>query len=466
MTQEEIYSSYGVAAAILPPSGICYLASVLENEGHVVQIIEGIAEKTTPEQLKEKVVEFDPQIIGITALTVAYKRAIETVKIIKEVNRDAVILFGGPHVSSIPIKTFEETKIFDVGVVGEGELTIIELVKHLKNNKFKNYKKGLEKIKGIVFNDDEGKVIMTPRRELIQDLDVLPSPARHLLPDITMYNTLLAGGQKPNIASLVPSRGCPYQCIYCDQNVFGHKWRVFSAEYLIKEIEDLVKNYGVRTVQIQDDLFTLNRDRVETFCRLLKEKNIKINWNLSSRVNLIDDKLAKLMKEAGCDIVYFGIESGNQDVLNKIKKGITLEEAKEGVSIAKKAGLQPHGSFILGLPFDTKDTIEETINFAKSLDLDVVSFHLATPFPNTELEQIAPDYGTVYSIDWSQYRSHPDEVTFTPKGMTKEYLLKKQREAYRRFYFRPKIILNKLKSINSFEALSGHVKAALTLFKF
>lgn len=172
----------------------------------------------------------------------------------------------------------------------------------------------------------------------------------------------------------------------------------------------------MKTIQIQDDLFTLRHDRIKRFCNLLLEKSIKITWNLSSRVDTINEDIARLMKKSGCDIVYFGIESGDQEVLDKIKKRITLEQARDTIKMAEKIGLRPHGSFIIGLPFDTRESIEKTIEFALSLPLEVATFHIATPYPNTEFEKIAPDYGTMYTPDWSQYRGHPDEVMYTPPG--------------------------------------------------
>lgn len=463
LTKEEIYSKYGVASAVLPPLGLCYISAVLEKESHAIKIIDAIAEKITERELIDRIKKFNPQIVGITAVTVSYNRAVETAMQIKEFDKDIIILLGGPHVSSIPRRVFEEQDCFDIGVVGEGENTAKELVRYLEKKKFKDYKSGLKKIKGIIYKNKD-KIIQTPRRDLIENLDELPLPARHLLPDIKLYNLVLMS-QKPNFASLIPSRGCPFQCIYCDQNVFGHNWRSFSPEHMIEEIEELINKYGVRTLQIHDDLFTLKRERVIKFCKLLKERNIKIAWNLASRVDLIDEELAKLMKKSGCEIVYFGIESGDQEVLNKIKKRITLEQARKGIEIAKKTGLSPHGSFILGLPFDTKETIEKTINFALSLPLDVATFHLATPYPNTEFEKIAGDFGVIHISDYSQYRGHPNQVVFTPKNISRKYLLKKQKQAYRRFYLRPRIILNKLKNLNEFRQIKTYAQGALALLK-
>lgn len=468
MSLGEIYSNYGAVAATLPPLGICYIAAVLEQAGHGVRIIDGIAEKTTKEELKEKILEYKPNIVGITALTVSYNRAIETAKFIKNIDKNIILVLGGPHVSSIPVKTFQENDNFDIGVVGEGEMTFKELIKHLENKRKADYKPGLEKINGLVFKNNNGEIVLTPRRALIEDLDTLPLPARHLLPDITLYSNLLTHDQPPNFASIVPSRGCPFQCIYCDQNVFGHRWRVFSADYVIKEIEELVTKFGVRTVQIQDDLFTLDKARVTRFCDLLIKKKFNVKWSLGSRVNLINEDIARLMKLSGCDTIYFGIENGDQKILNKIKKGITIEEVRKGVDIANKYGLKPHGSFILGLPFDNKESIEKTIQFALSLPLEVATFHLATPYPNTEFEKIALDYGIIHSMNWAQYRGHPDEVIYTPHGLTKEYLLAKQKEAYRRFYLRPRIFYIRAKSLFSPKfpkILAGYLKGLKALLK-
>lgn len=454
MSPEEIYAHYGKSAPILAPLGICYIAAVLEQNNYEVAIIDCVAEGLSFKQLEQRIRRFKPDTAGITATTVMFHNAIKTASLIRSISKDIINVLGGNHISSIPAVTIKNNPIFDIGIFGEGEFTMLELVRLIE--KEKKYKKKLKKVKGIVFRE-KNKIRINQPRGPIKDLDILPFPARHLLPDIRLYSTNLSIGQKPPLAHIIPSRGCPFRCIYCDQNVFGHKWRHFSSGYVIRELEHLIKKYGVKTIQFQDDLFTFDKKRVEEVCNAIIEKKWDIEWNLSSRVNLISEELGRRMYKAGCRIIYFGIESGDQNVLNFIKKGTTIEQIKKGIASVKKAGLIPHGSFIIGLPTDTRKTIERTIKLALELPLEAVTFHIATPYPNTEFEKIAPKYGTVISQNWSQYRSHPDKIVFTPKGLTNKYLLKKQEEAYRRFYLRWRIIRNRIKELKHLEKIKIYI---------
>ncbi len=459
MTQEEIYAHYGKSAPLLAPLGLCYLAAILLKNGFEVEIMDGIVEKSGKKETIERIKKSSATIVGITATTVGFYSAVRVAGWTKEFNKEIITIIGGAHTSSIPEETIKNHSCFDIGVFGEGEITLLELIKKYNEAKTKKiFEKNLPSINGIAFKRN-GKVYLNKKRELIKNLDEIPHPARQLLPDITFYNTNLSLGEDKPIAHIIPSRGCPFNCIYCDQNVFGHRWRSFSTEYIIEEIEDLIKNYKVKTIQFQDDLFTANPKKVEEFCNLIKNRGLKFKWNLSSRVNLINEELAKKMYDAGCRIIYFGIESGDQNMLNFIKKGIKLEQVINTIKIVKKSKLVAHGSFIIGLPGDTKESIEKTINFALHLPLDVATFHIAIPYPNTEFERIAGKYGKVKSRDWSQYRGHPSEVIFTPKGITGEYLLKKQKNAYKRFYFRWKTIKTRLKEMK-LRNIPGYIQGA------
>ncbi len=447
MTQEEIYAHYGKSAPMLAPLGLCYLASVLLQDGFHVEILDGVIEKSGKDDAIERIKGGSATIVGLTATTVCFYSAVRIAERIKEYNPDILTLIGGPHVSAIPEETLSNHGCFDIGVIGEGELTLLEIAKEFdKAKELKDFWGRLDSIKGIAFRSD-GLVVVNKRRELIKNMDEIPPPARHLLPDINKYNTNIAMGEDRPLVHVIPSRGCPFACIYCDHNVFGRTWRSFSTKYVLDEIEDLIRRYHVRTIVFHDDLFTANHEKVEDFCAQVKKRGMRFKWNVTSRVNLIDEQLAKKMYDAGCRTIYFGIESGDQRMLDFIKKGITLEQAKKAVEVVKKVGLMAHGSFIIGLPTDTKETIEKTIQFALSLPLDVATFHIAVPYPNTEFERIAEGYGTIKSRDWSKYSGHPNEVIFIANGLSGEYLLKKQKEAYRRFFFRGRVIKSRIRDL-------------------
>lgn len=461
MSQAEIYSDYNKMAPILAPLGICYIAAVLEKNGHNVRIIDSIAEKINKDKIIRRIEKYQPDIVGVTVTTASFFRAVELAELIKSIYKNILIVIGGPHVSSLPKESLSNCDFFDIGVFGEGEYTFLEIVDSYKNGSLKN---NLEKIKGISYRKN-GRVFVNEPRRPIENLDELPYPARHLLPNISLYNTNLYVYERKPLVHMVPSRGCPYECIFCDQNVHGKKWRVFSPEYIISEIEFVIKKYGVKTIHFQDDLFTLHPERVIKFCELLKEKKFDLTWNISSRVNTLNEDLLKIIKDSGCRIIYFGIESGDENILKIIKKGHTIQQVKFAVNAAKKVGLIVHGSFIIGNPKETEGTIEETIKLALTLPLDAATFSMMTPYPNTEFYRMYSRYGKIKSFDWFQYRAHPDEAIFVPYGLKSKYLLKKQKDAYKRFNFRLKIIFNALKQVKNIEKLRLYLNAIKILLR-
>lgn len=457
----EIYAHYDKSGPILAPLGLCYLASVLEKNNYPVKIIDGIAEKINEAELLRQIGIYRPRVVGITLPTVSFYKAAQLARSIKLNFKDILIVVGGPHASAIPSKTLLDCDSFDIAVFGEGEHTFLEIID--------NYEAGslhynINRIKGVSYRDN-GQVFMNPPRPLIENLDTLPYPARHLLKDINLYNTNFSIGEKKPLVHMIPSRGCPFECIFCSQSVFGRKWRCFSAEYIVNEIEFLIKQNSINTVQFQDDLFALYPERVINFCHLLKAKKIKVSWNLSSRVDIIDENLFGIMHDAGCNIVYFGIESGDDDILKILKKGHSIHQVKSAVKAAKRAGLKVHGSFMLGNPGETKQTIKNTIKFALSLPLDAASFFITAPYPDTELTTIASQYGMINYGHWSQYRGHPEKAVFIPFGIKGDYLLEKQRYAYRKFFFRARIIFDRLKRISDAVVLKMYVKGLWCLLK-
>ncbi len=461
MRQEEIYSDYAMMAPILAPLGICYIAAVLEKNNYNVRIIDSIAEKINKNEILRRIENYQPDIVGMTSTTASFFSAIELAGAIKSLNNNMLIVIGGPHVSSLPRESLSDSEFFDIGVFGEGEYTFLEIVENYKSGHLED---NLERIKGISYRKN-GKVFVNESREPIENLDELPYPARHLLPNINLYSTNLYVAERKPLIHMIPSRGCPFHCIFCDQNVHGREWRRFSPEYIIREIEFVVKNYGVKTIQFQDDLFTFYPEKIIKFCNLLKEKKIDLTWNISSRVDTLNEELFKIMKDAGCRIIYFGIESGDENILKIIKKGHTIQQVKVAVNAAKRVGLVVHGSFIIGNPEETEQTIEKTIKFALMLPLDAATFSVMTPYPGTELTNNYFKYGIIKSFDWFKYKGHPDEAIFIPFGLESKYLLKKQKYAYRKFYFRWKMVFNILKRVKSLEILKLYLNALRIFLK-
>jgi anaerobic magnesium-protoporphyrin IX monomethyl ester cyclase len=406
------------------PLGIAQLAAVLEKNNQKVDVLDlGLYDiDEWKSHLSKKLDEVKPDIIGISSLTTLYKNACDVARFVKEKSPNIKILFGGVHSTVQPDKILKEDFV-DYVIRGEGEYSLLELVRG----------DDLDKIKGLSYKK-EGKIFQNPNRELIQDLDSLPFPARHLF-DLKKYSWY------PEL-SLISSRGCPFPCYYCFSGTFGKKFRFRSAENIVQEIEQIIKNYGVKRFYFYDDLFTLNKERVIDFCNLIIKKNINIKWRCCSRIDTIDKERLDYMKKAGCEKIHYGIESGDPELIKKIK-GITLQQAKNAIKLTRKAGIESRCYFMIGHPWDTKKTIKNTISFSKKIDADLVQFAITTPFPSTELWDIAKDMGVVNdkivgSEDFSLRGNKPIMRTET---LSSEQLLKLYKKA-ERGYFRHKILIS------------------------
>jgi anaerobic magnesium-protoporphyrin IX monomethyl ester cyclase len=368
------------------------------------------------------------------------------VRYIKAEFPELKIVFGGPHVTSLPEETMKENPLLDFGVIGEGEYTMLELAENHDPNA----------IKGLIHrNRDE--VIFNPPRALISNLDELPHPARHLLPSRQLYEHTPTRDIKGKTISMITSRGCPFGCLYCHQ-IFGKTWRPHSVDYIFEEIESLDDRYDL--ISFEDDNFGLERERLHEFCRRKIESDFDFKWNCYLRLDGVDERTIDLMKRAGCNCIFFGIESGNSKILDFVEKKITLELIKEKIRVVKRNGIDAYGSFIIGLPTETTETIEQTIRLATSLPLDGITVNLFTPYPKTALREIAADYGTL-SSNWSDYNDHSPRPPFVPHGMTADELLALQKAAYRRFYVRPKYVLTHLDKVLN----AGFVKKSLLAVK-
>jgi anaerobic magnesium-protoporphyrin IX monomethyl ester cyclase len=450
---EETYGKFKRLGALQPPLGMCYVAAVLEREGYPVEILDANFHGLAPEVIAEKVERFAPQLVGLYATTMGFYAAQDIAERIKERNGGIPIVIGGPHLFGMAAETME-LECFDYGVVGEGEYTALELVRTLESGG------DFRRIGGLLFKEN-GVTVQNPPRTPISNPDELPFPARHLLPPLREYHLKAMTTKKSPATHIFTSRGCPYRCVFCSP-VFGRRVRFHSPEYVVAEIEHLAKDYGIREVAINDDTFNVRRERVQRICELLIDKDLGVSWSANVRVNLIDKELLQVMKDAGCWLIQPGVESGNQQVLDFIKKGIKLEQARDTCKWASEVGLQVKPSFILGHPTETKETIEDTIRFAQSLGTHFPAFSLMTPFPGTELWDIAGDYGTFDKNDLRKLKPATN-VSFVPDGLTADFLQRKQKEAYRRLYLDPRMIWRHLVSIRGWEDIKKMAWAGLAL---
>jgi len=441
------------------PLGIYYLASTLIKEKFNVEVLDAEAQGIVHEEVIEILRKSDIKIVGITSTTVAFRNARSLAEIIRKELPDVTIVIGGPHMTAVPVPTME-TKAFDFGIVQEGERALLLLVSYLL------MKKGnLEDIPNLYYLKNE-KVESNGNREVIEDLDSIPAPARHLCPDIKMYKPPVGAFLNKPVASIVTTRGCPYQCIFCDNNTFGRRTRFFSDKYVVEEIKSLIDDFGAKEIAFLDDTFVLDKKRLRKIFELLKNENIKFSWTCMTRVNNLTFELLKFMAENGCWQIRFGIDSGNQKVIDFIKKGITLDQVKQVAKWCKELNIKTTGFFMLGHHIDTPETIQDTIEFALSLPLTDVTATINTPMPGTESYEkaITQEYGTYQAGDWTSLNYWTP--VFIPKGLSREFLFKKQSELYRRFYMRPRVIISQLGKIRDFESLRMYMKNMILGLKF
>lgn len=380
---------YPLEQAPSPPLGICYVASACIEAGHEVKIFDYIVSQYRPEKLKASLDTFQPDVVGSTAVTMNFPAAAEIMKTVKTHRPQTVTMMGGPHVSFDQDNVFKAYPEVDVIVTGEGELTLKELLPAIHDRSL------WKDIRGIAFMEN-GKVVKTPQRELIQELDELPMPTRDLLP---MSKYLALGFP----VSIITSRGCPNKCIFClGRKMVGMKVRYRSAKKIVDEIEYLL-SFGLSRINIADDFFTANKKRVAEFCEEILKRDIQFVWSAFARVDSVNRETLDLMKKAGCEAVSFGIESGNPEILKTVQKNITPDQAENAVKLCKESGMIAHASFILGLPGETRETMEETLRFAKGLDIPF-GYHLLCPFPGTTIREEIANYDLkILSDDWTLY---------------------------------------------------------------
>jgi radical SAM superfamily enzyme YgiQ (UPF0313 family) len=398
-----------------PPQGLCHLAAVLREKEYEVEILDAEVFDYTDAEVLERVKEYSPDYIGITSTIVTIYTAARYVKLFKEhFENDVKVILGGPQITASPEDTMKLFPQLDVGVLGEGEITIVELLEAFENGKT------LEDINGLIFVKN-GRFIKTPKGGFIKNLDSLPMPAWDLLPNIaTHYRTSEITCKKLPAFQITTSRGCPYKCTFCDRSVFGNRWRGFSAEYVIEMIKELVNKYGIRDINFSDDEFLINRKRLEKICHFLINEGIDLSWSAVGRADSVRSDLLKLMKEAGCHQISIGIESGSQKILDIIKKATTIEVIERCVEWTKEAGIEVKGSFMIGCPLETKETIKETFDLIERLDIDYISMSAFTPLPGTEIYKTATNYGS-FDNDWKKMNLW--QPVFIPTGLTKDYLV-------------------------------------------
>jgi len=414
------------------PIYLAYLVAVLEEAGIDVHFIDGVADDLSVQAFVDKAKKIGPDIIAMECSTPSILKDLHTAKKLKEEIEDTFIVLMGSHPTYFHREILSENKFVDAIARGEFDLTIRDLALALQEAK-----QQLQHVDGISYR--EGEIIKINKyRSLIQDLDSLPFPARHIVKSDSYREAVFTG---KNCTTIVSSRGCPHQCIFClwPRTMYGKKFRRRSPVNVVDEIQHVVDEYGVDEIYFDDDCLTLDKNRLLKICEEIVRRNIDVKWMCQARVDNVDLEILEAMKKAGCHYIKYGVESGSQDLLDAMKKGITLDEVRKAFKATKKVGIKTQAFFIFGLPWETPETVEQTIEFAKEIKPDSAQFAVVIPHPGTELYDLCLQKG------WLKYESWEDfdcrKALIETDNLSIEDPTKYRSQAYRKFYLRPIYIL-------------------------
>jgi len=422
----------------IAPLGLCYIAAVLRANGIGVSVFDQFANKAENQELLDFIKKDNPEIIGFSVLTPLVRDVEDIVAKIRKISPRCLIIFGNIHATCFPEDVLSK-KSADIVVRGEGEMTMLEICARVGRGE------GLCGIQGISYIEN-GAIVHNPDRPLLENLDELPYPAWDLL-DLENYrNHPMVSISNIRVLPLLASRGCKYRCYYCSQDKLYNSARYRSLERVVDEMEYFYITLGIKFFGFCDAYFPFDEASGLRFCALLKERSLdkKIRWITETRVDKVTPAMLKIMKESGLHLIMYGIEVGNSWILESLKKGTTLQQARDAVKEAKKHGIITQGLFILGLPGETEDTCRDTINFAMELDCDLVKFNIATPYPGSEffndcLKSEAMRVPESYT-SWADWTGESAGLVYSPKGIPQEKLKHLQRKAMFQFYARAGVI--------------------------
>jgi anaerobic magnesium-protoporphyrin IX monomethyl ester cyclase len=452
-------SKYRWAGAVLPPLGILYVAAVLEKAGHRTELLDANALQIPAADVVKRVLAGSPDVVGMTGTSLSFNENLEIARRLKEAQPSLPIVLGGVHAQGSP-DVAVSYGCFDYVVPNEGELTMLELVEALEGGV--NPRSSVE---GLYYLEGD-KPVSSGTGKLVDELDDLPFPARHLLSDMTIYHQKSFGYRLRPHTTMFTQRGCPYRCTFCSSSkqfreVFNKKIRAHSVDYVKEEIAFLQKTWGIREIYFVDDTFNLRKKRVHELCDMMMREFPGLKWSCNFEANICDEDLLKHMRQAGCWLIQMGVETGNPDVMKVIDKGITLDQVRLSTEMAARLGFAIKTSFIIGNPTETQETIEETIQFAQSLPVHYVTFSMMAPLPGTYFWNTADDYGVFDRVAYDKFSMA--SAAFVPHGLSADFLKQKQQEAHRRVYLRLDMVRRHLKMIRSFQDVMRYSKGAATL---
>ncbi len=440
-------------AVTTAPLGLAYLAAVLEKNRHKVQIIDAFVYGIEAHQIT-KSFAFSPDLVGISTNIISHKAGVECAACIKGAYPGLPVVFGGPHSSSLAESVLARNPSIDAVVIGEGEYSLLGLVQTLGESR------AFSKLPGVAWRDD-GRIVCNSRRQLIENLDELPLPAYHLLPSLDKYKTRSRGHPSGYI---ITSRGCSYQCSFCNRNIFGNAWRAHSVDRIMEEIGLLVDRYKIRQLDILDDNFTFDMRRAEEVCERISACGYKLKIDLQNgiRVDRASEGLLLKMRRAGVFRIGFGIESACLQVQKKSNKPIDLERARTLTNAARSLGIVTSGFFMIGLPGETAASLRETMDFALNLNPHFANFSLCMPLPGTQVYEEAKRSGTLLKdvdngVDAGFFGT---ELFLKPDSLEPGQVVSYFSYAYRKFYLRPRKLIDILLTIRSLHELRWFLEEA------
>lgn len=449
----------------LPPMDLMYLAAVSEQVGLEAKIVDYSLEEVKSKKPKAKSAEytfsllpfafclneFQPDYLLINVASTTLENDLSVLKTAKEILPNIITIAKGAHFLTQNKDILYKYKDLDLIIVGEAEETLKEILEG----------KPYSEIKGLCYRDGQNFKFLakyTGKRPFIKDLDTIPFPVRHLVD-----NNLFRRPDNNKVQAIIKvSRGCPHHCFFCLATpVSGSKVRLRSAENIIAEIKECVEKYGIKNFLFWSDIFNQDYEWTMDLCEKIIESGLKIIWSSNTRADTADEEMAELMYKSGCRLVSIGVESGSQYILDKIGKKITINDVRDTVKIFKKAKIKIYNYFVIGLPWDNEETIEQTIRFAIELDSDFISFYTATPLPGTRFYKFAKANNLFSGKEmWENAYYNPVINTMC---LSKEKVFELHKSAIKRFYLRPMFILRSISNIRSFTELKNYFKAGVNI---
>ncbi len=421
----QVYRNIKRSTKRQPTLGPAYLAASLASEGHEVRCIDADALDWTGRVAAQGILEGDPELVGISVNTALFGEAMAVAQELRKAGWEGHLTLGGVHPSALPRETLERIHEADSLVIGEGERTVTELACALQA------RRDVEGIAGLLARTTNGDVVLGAPRSVEKDLDTLPLPALELLPMDRYVSPMWTGGKERRMGVLITSRGCPAGCEFCASNVlWGRRVRFHSVDRVMQEVRRLVDEFNVDYLVFNDDTFTINKRFCLEICNRLEVDGVRTPYMVTSRVDTVDEKLLDRLRETGCFLITYGIESGSEEVLRQIRKNTKLDRARRAVEYAKQIGMKVTGNFMFGHWTDTRETCRRTLAFARELQCDLSQFAICIPYPGSALyHKAAADDRIHPTADYSDF-GYYGNAPWSHPTLSQAELLAFQEEAY------------------------------------